>query len=79
MMILFPLVLPEMMDITTIALPDFAIISAITFLALSTGALLIIIFASQLRRVIKSGRSATMVNRSLASILVVAGGWMAFA
>ena len=78
MMILFPLVLPEMMDITTIALPDFAIVSAITFAALSTGALIIIIFAARLRRMIRSSRSAMMVNRSLASILVVAGGWMVF-
>ena len=78
MMILFPLVLPEMMDITTIAPPDFALISTITFAALSTGALLIITFATRLRRMIRSNRSAIIVNRSLASILVIAGGWMAF-
>lgn len=79
MMILFPLVLPEMMDITVIQLPDFAIIGAITFLALATGAGLIVIFATQIKRLAKSNRATMIMNRSLASILVGAGVWMAFA
>lgn len=79
MMILFPLVLPEMLDITAIQLPDFAIVGAITFIALATGAGLIIAFATRITRLVTSARATMIVNRSLASILVGVGGWMAFA
>ena len=78
MMILFPLVLPEMMDITAIRLPDFAIVGAITFAALATGAFLIVIFAAQIKRLVRSARAVLILNRSLASVLVTVGGWMAF-
>lgn len=77
MMILFPLVLPEMMDITFIALPDFAIVGAVTFLALAVGAGIIVLGASQLRRIARSARGMLILNRSLATILVSVGGWMA--
>lgn len=79
MMILFPLVLPGMMDITTIEMPDFLIIALVTFLALVAGAAIIVGFAAQLGRLVRSPRHAGTVNRSLASLLVVGGGWMAFA
>ncbi len=79
MMILFPLVLPEMMDITEIQLPDFAIVGVVTFLALATGASLIVVFAAQIKRLIRSARAVLILNRSLATILVSVGGWMAFA
>lgn len=78
MMILFPLVLPEMMDITLIEMPEFLIIAVTTFLALGFGAALIVGFASQLRRLAQSARSMQIMNRTLATILVGAGGWMAF-
>lgn len=78
MMLLFPLVLPEMMDITTIQLPDFAIVGTVTFLALSTGAFLIVIFAAQIKRLVRSDFAATVLNKSLATILVTVGGLMAF-
>lgn len=78
MMILFPLVLPEMMNITAIALPKFAIAAALTFAAISTGSLIIIIFASQIGRLIKSERSMRNLNRGLASLLTFGGSWMAF-
>lgn len=77
MMILFPLVLPEMMDITVIQMPDFLIIALTTFAALAVGAGLIVAFAAQLARLAKSKRSMARMNRALASLLVVCGGWMA--
>ena len=79
MMILFPLVLPEMMDVTAIQLPDFAIVGVVTFLALSTGAAVIVIFAAQIRRLVRSTRATLILNRSLAPTLVGLGGWLAFA
>lgn len=78
MMILFPLVLPGMMDITSIQLPDFAIVGAVTFFALATGAVLIVLFAAQIKRLVRSARSVLIFNRALAAILVSVGGWMAF-
>lgn len=77
MMILFPLILPGMMDIQTIKMPDFLIIAVTTFLALATGAGLIIGFAAQLRRLVRSPKYLKTVNRSLAAVLVVGGGFMA--
>ncbi len=78
MMILFPLVLPGMMDITVITMPSFLIIALATFLALSTGAGLIIGFAAQLRRFVRSPQNVIRVNRGLSTFLVVGGSWMAF-
>lgn len=78
MMILFPLVLPNLMDVTAIGLPQFLIVAVITFTALLAGAGLIIAFAAQISRMARSPRSMMVLNRSLASILVLGGGWMAF-
>lgn len=77
MMILFPLVLPGMMQIEAIQMPDFLIVAAVTFLALLAGSGIIICFAAQLRRFVRSPRNVIIVNRSLASLLVVGGSWMA--
>lgn len=77
MMILFPLVLPELMDITVIKMPDFLIVCVATFLALAVASGLVIGFASQLRRVVTSPRSAQIMNRVLAIALVTVGGGMA--
>ena len=77
MMILFPLVLPELMDITIIEMPEYLIIALTTFLAFLTGAVLVVGFASQLRRLARSERSMLIMNRSLATVLVAAVGWMA--
>lgn len=79
MMILFPLVLPSMMDITAIEMPDFLIIAVTTFCAFAFGAFLIVAFAAQLTRLARSEQSMMVMNRSLASLLVVGGGWMALA
>jgi threonine/homoserine/homoserine lactone efflux protein len=79
MMILFPLVLPEMMDISTIQMPDFLLIALSTFAALAAGAGLIVVFAAQLRRLARSETSMGIMNRSLASLLVAAGGYMVLA
>jgi len=78
MMILFPLVLPSLMDITTIGLPQFLIVAMITFAALLAGACLIIVFAAQISRLVRSPSSMMILSRCLASILVLGGGWMAF-
>ncbi len=79
MMILFPLVLPEMMDITLIEMPDFLFVALTTFVALATGAGLIVAFAAQLTRLARSERSMAIMNRALAGLLVAGGGWMGLA
>lgn len=79
MMILFPLVLPEIMDITTFELPEFLIVSTVTFAALTAGSVVIIAFAAQISRLTRSPNSMIVLNRCLASILALGGGWMAFA
>lgn len=79
MMILFPLVLPEMTNITLIEMPDFLLIALSTFAALATGAALIVGFAAQLTRLARSEKSMAIMNRTLASLLVFGGGWMALA
>jgi threonine/homoserine/homoserine lactone efflux protein len=79
MMVLFPLVLPELMDITVITMPDFLIVAVTTFLALATGAALIVCCAAQLRRIARSDRGMLILNKTLAVLLVSVGGWMALA
>jgi threonine/homoserine/homoserine lactone efflux protein len=79
MLVLFPLVLPEVMDITAVVMPDFLIITFTTFLAEATAAALIVGLASQLRRLTRTARSAMIMNRSLASVLMIGGGWLALA
>ena len=79
MMLLFPLVLPEMLDITVIEMPEFLIVALTTFAALGVGAGLIVGFAAQLKRLARSERSMLIMNRSLASLLVFGGGWMVLA
>lgn len=76
MMILFPLVLPEMMDIAEIHMPEFLIIALATFAALATGAGIVTVFAAQLRRLARSPKSMRIMNRALASVLVAGGGLM---
>ncbi len=77
MLVLFPLVLPEVMDITVIRMPEYLIIALTTFTAEATAAILVIGLASQVTRLVRSRRSMLIMNRSLASLLVVGGGWMA--
>jgi len=76
MMILFPLVLPEMTNVASIQMPEFLIVALTTFSALVAGAGLIVVFAAQLRRLARSEHSMMIMNRSLASMLVFGGGWM---
>ncbi len=76
-MIILPLMLPEIVDTRAIDMPEFLIIALTTFLALSAGAALIVGFASQLRRMVRSPRSLQIMNRTLAALLVAGGGWMA--
>ncbi len=79
MMILFPLVLPSVVDINTLNGMTFSLISVTTFTALGTGAAIIILFASQLRRLSGSPRHVAILNRSLACLLASGGGYMALA
>lgn len=79
MTILFPLVLPEMMDIRLIEMPQFLIISLLTFAALVFGAGLIVGFSAQLRKLVRSEKSMRITNRILALLLITGGGWMALA
>lgn len=73
------LVLPELMDIRTIKLPDFAIIAGLSFAPLTAGTGAIIVFASQINRLARSPRSMMILKRSLAGVLTLGGGWLAFA
>ncbi len=77
MLILFPLLLPEIIDMTTIVMPDFLLVTGVTFLAEATAAALMIGLAAQLRRLVHSPRAVQIMNRSLATILVILGGGMA--
>lgn len=79
MMLLFPLVLPELVDITQIELPDFAVVAALTFASLTAGSGVIIVFASQISRIVKSPHSMRVLNRFLASVLAFGGCWLALA
>ncbi len=77
MLVLFPLVLPEVMDITVIQMPEYLIIALTTFPAEATAAILVIGLAAQVARLVRSKKSMLIMNRSLASLLVAGGGWMA--
>ncbi len=77
MLILFPLLLPEIIDMTTIVMPDLLLVTGVTFLAEATAAALMIGLAAQLRRLVHSPRAVQIMNRSLAAILVILGGGMA--
>ncbi len=79
MMILFPLVLPGMMNINTIQMPDFLIVAAVTFTALVAGAAIIIGFAAQLTRLVRNSTNVARINRGLATLLVLGGGAMTLA
>jgi len=77
MLVFFPLLLPTMLDITTIEMPDFAILACVTFLARVISVGIIIAFAVQLRQLIRVPSQARLVNRSLASLLIIGGGVLA--
>lgn len=76
-LVLFPLVLPEVLNVSRIALADFLIVSVLTFTAKALVALLIIGFALRIRILARSRRAALIFNRGLASLLAVGGGWLA--
>lgn len=79
MMLLFPLVVPELLNIDDIRLPSFAIVSAMTFLSLLVGCLMIVGFAAQISRLVRSPRGMQRLNQSLAGLLALAGLGMTFA
>jgi len=79
MLILFPLVMPELMDITRIEMPEFLIIAVVTFSARMAGVALLIGLAAQLCRLARSPGAMVALNRGLAGLLALGGGWMAVA
>lgn len=76
--IMLPLSLPEVMNITVIALPDFLIIALITFGSLAIAAALVVAFAAQLRRLTRTDSGQLYMNRGLSTLLVCGGGTMVF-
>lgn len=79
MLILFLLVVPEAMDLTPIKMPDFLIISAVTFTADPEAVGIAMLLALQLHRLARSPRALQIMNRALAMLLVSVGGLMALA
>ena len=59
MMILFPLVLPTVVNVNTLDGGTFTLVSVTTFAALAMGSGIVIVFASQLRRLANSPVSYT--------------------
>ncbi|WP_159453161.1 LysE family translocator [Pseudooctadecabacter jejudonensis] len=78
MMILFPLVIPEVLDITVIEMPDFLIVVLTTLGAEVLSAAVLVGLALQMRRLIRSARATRVFNRSLAGCLMAGGTAMAF-
>ncbi len=76
--IMLPLSLPEVMNITVIALPDFFIVALITFGSLALAAAIVVGFAAQLRRLTRSDRGQLIMNKGLSTLLVCGGGTMVF-
>jgi len=77
MMLLFPLVLPSLVDMVLITPTTFLLIWLLTFLALFGGSVLLIVFSAQIRHLVNSQRSMTLLRGSLSFALVFGGGWMA--
>lgn len=77
-LILFPLLLPEVVDITVIEIPEYLILVLTTFASEATATAIIVGLACQLRRLTGSVRSMRVMNRILASVLVVGGTATAF-
>lgn len=78
MLVLFPLILPELLDITSIQMPDFLVIAGTTFLAEAAAAGLVVLLAAQLQRLARLPRGQLYLNRGLAGALVIGGGSMVF-
>jgi len=78
MMLLLPLVLPGLIDVSNVESGSFMIITLATFAALATGAGLVIGFSAQLRRIVRNPVHVVRMNRTLATMLAFGGGWMAF-
>lgn len=76
--IMLPLSLPEVMNITVIEMPKFLIIALITFGSLALAAAIVVVFAAQLRRLVRSNNGQLFLNRGLATLLVCGGGTMVF-
>lgn len=76
MLVLFPLVLPEIMNITTIEMPEFLIIALMTFGSLALASVVVVVFAAQLRRLARSANGQLYMHRGLSVLLVCGGGSM---
>ncbi|MFK7901761.1 MAG: LysE family translocator [Nitratireductor sp.] len=76
MIVLFPLVLPEIMDVSRFELKQFVSVSVVTFLGIAVGSAVLILFAAQINRIVKSPNSMQKLNRVLSITLMFGGGWM---
>ncbi|MFK7877575.1 MAG: LysE family translocator [Paracoccaceae bacterium] len=76
MMVLLPLTVPEVMNITQIAMPEFIILALITFGSIVLASAIVVVFAAQLRRLARSPNGQLYMNRSLSVLLVCGGGSM---
>ncbi len=65
--------LPTFMDLTQLSIPDIALASALTLLALMLGLMMVAILASSVRKYLKSQKSIQRLNRTAGSIMIGAG------
>lgn len=76
MMVLLPLTLPEVMNITTIEMPQFLFMALITFCGIILASTAVVIFAAQLRLLARTANGQFYMNRGLSVLLVCGGGSM---
>jgi len=69
--------LPTFMDLTLLSAADIALASALTFVGLLAGLMLIAIFASKARNWFKSERAMKGLNRSAGSLMIGAAAYLA--
>lgn len=69
--------LPTFLDVTALDAHDVALASALTFVALMLGLMLVAFAAARAARLIKSERGSIVINRVAGSIMVAAGAYLA--
>jgi len=76
MMVLLPLTLPEVLNLSTIEMPQFLILALVTFGGIILASAVVVIFAAQLRRLARTAHGQFYMNRGLSALLVCGGGSM---
>lgn len=69
--------LPTFMDLTVLSAEDIVLASALTFIALLTGLMLIAAFAAWASKLLRSERSANRLNKGSGSVMMGAGVYLA--